>query len=438
MRTAFAVLLTLPLAAQNWPSFRGPLASGIADGQKLPDTWDGEKKVNIKWKTAIPGLGHSSPVVWADKIFVSTAISGDPNTPLRLGLYGAGEPVNDSSVHMWKVYGLDRRTGRVLWEQTAHEVIPKIKRHPKSTHASSTPATDGRRAVFLFGSEGLYCYDIDGKLLWKQDLGVLDAGAFDVPEFQWGNASSPIIYKNLVIVQSDIQKNSFISAYDVNDGHRVWTTPRESAMPSWGTPSVFEVNGRPVLVTNGHEYMRGYDPMTGRELWRLKNDSYIANPTPVFAHGLFFVTAGYRPSKPIYAIRASATGDISLNGAESNEHVAWSKKINGPYIPTPLVYGDYLYACAINGVLTCFNARTGEQMYQQRIGGGGAYSASPVASSGRIYLPSEDGDIFVVKAGPVYEQIGVNRMSDTLMATPAIAGGMMIVRGRGHVYGIGR
>ena len=438
MRSLFVILSVIPLAAQNWPSFRGPLASGIAEKQNLPDQWDAEKNVNIRWKTPIPGFGHASAVVWGDKVFIATAVSGDPNTPLKLGLYGAGEPVNDSSVHTWRVFCLDRKTGRVLWERTAHQGVPKIKRHPKSTHASSTPATDGRHVVFFFGSEGLYCYDFDGKLLWKQDLGVLDAGAFNLPDFQWATASSPVIYKNLVIAQCDIQKDSFIAAYDVKDGRRVWLTPREKAMPSWGTPSVFEVGGRAVLVTNGHEYMRGYDPMTGRELWRLKNDSFITNPTPVFAHGLFFIASGYRPSKPIFAIRASASGDISLNGSESNDHVAWSKKVNGPYIPTPLVYGDYLYACAINGVLTCFNARTGEQIYQQRIGSGGAYSASPVAADGRIYLPSEDGEIYVIKAGPVYEQVGLNRMGETLMATPAISGGMMIVRGRNHVFGIGR
>ncbi len=436
-RLTWGLFLALAAGGQNWPSFRGPGASGVADGQNLPLEWNVEKSVHVRWKTAIPGLAHSSPIVWGDRVFLTTAVSSDPNTVFRHGLYGDGDPAADVSKHSWRVYALDRRSGKILWERVSHEGPPRTKRHPKATFASQTPATDGKRLAVFFGSEGLFCYDLDGKLLWKQDLGVIDAGAFNVPVFQWGTASSPIIWRDLVIVQCDMHQDSFLAAYDLRDGRQVWKKPREKALPSWGTPSVFEVGGRAELVTNGHEYMRGYDPRTGEELWRLRGDSFIANPTPILAHGLFFLVSGYRPSKPIFAIRAGARGDLSLAaGQESSDHVAWSRKRDGPYIPTPLVYGDYLFANAIQGVLSCFQARTGELVYQQRVGAGGAYSASPVAADGKLYLSSEDGEIHVVKAGPSYELLATNRMGETLMATPALSGGTMFVRGRHHLFAI--
>ncbi len=207
--------------AQNWPSFRGAHASGVADGQNPPSSWNADSSLNMLWKTPIPGLAHSSPIVWGEKVFVTTAISNDPQSVFRHGLFGDVDSAEDASKHVWRVYCLDKRSGKILWEKTATEGVPKIKRHIKSSHASSTPATDGRHVVAFFGSEGLYCYDLDGKLLWKQDLGVLDAGWFYDPDYQWGTGSSPIIYENLVIVQCDVQKDSFIAAFDVNNGKQV-------------------------------------------------------------------------------------------------------------------------------------------------------------------------------------------------------------------------
>lgn len=425
--------------AQNWPQFRGQNASGVAEGKSTPTSWDATKSANIRWKTAIPGLAHSSPIVWGNRVYVTTAASSDPKPAARYGLYGDVEPVKDEPKHSWRVYALDKLTGKIIWERIAHEGVPKTKRHPKATHASSTPATDGKHVVALFGSQGLLaCYDTNGKLLWKQDLGVLDAGWFYDPDYQWGHASSPIIYKNLVIVQADIQKNSFIAAYDTGTGKRVWMTPREE-IPSWGTPTIFEGKTRAELITNATKFIRGYDPMTGKELWRLGGNSEIATPTPVIAHDLIFVTSGYRPIQPIYAIRVGAKGDITLpSGKESNEYIAWSKQRGGPYMPTPIVYGDYFYTCSNNGVLACYNARTGERIYQERIAGrGGAFTASPVAADGKLYFSSEDGEVFVVKAGPKYELLATNPMGEVCMATPAISDGMIFVRTTGHVYGIG-
>ncbi len=423
--------------AQNWPQFRGPGATGVSEGPGRPVKWDTSTSLNVRWKTAIPGLSHSSPVVWGNKIFVTTAVS-TAKDEIRFGLYGDVAPVKDDPKHSWKVYALDKLKGTILWERTACEGIPKVKRHPKSSHAASTPATDGKYLVVNFGSEGLYTYDLNGKLLWKQDLGVLDAGWFYDTDYQWEYGSSPIIHKNLVIVQADIQKNSFIAAYDIKTGKLAWKTSREE-IPSWGTPTVYEGKLRSELITNGTKAIRGYDPATGRELWRLTPNSEITTPTPFVAHDLIFVTSGYSPVQPIYAIRPGANGDISLkDGKNSNDFIAWSKQRGGPYMPTPIVYGEFLYTCSNQGVLTAYNAKTGERVYQERIGGtGAAFTASPVASEGKIYLSSEDGDVFVVKAGSKYELLAKNPVGEVMMATPAISDGLVIVRTISHLFAFG-
>lgn len=422
--------------AQNWPSFRGTNASGVGDG-KTPVTWNAPKGEKVLWKTEIPGLAHSSPIIWGNRVIITTAVSSDPKAVFRHGLYGDVDPSPDVSKHSWRVYCLDKATGKIIWERVAHEGVPKTKRHPKSSQASSTPATDGKHIVAFFGSEGLYTYDLDGKLLWKQDLGALNAGWFYDPDYEWGTASSPIIYKNLVIVQCDIQKNSFIAAYDINDGHRVWLTPREE-IPSWGTPTIYEGKPRAELITHATKFNRGYDPMTGKELWKLSGNSEVTTPTPLVAHGMVYITNGYRVIQPIYAIRPGGSGDISLkDGQESSDFIAWSKKRGGPYMATPVIYGDYLYICALQGVLSVYNAKTGERLYQQRLGEGGAYSASPVAADGKVYFPSEDGDILVVKAGPTYELLATNPMGEVCMASPAISDGVIFVRAEHHVFAIG-
>ncbi len=424
--------------AQNWPQFRGPGATGVVEAPAQPVTWDAAKSVNVRWKTPIPGLSHASPVVWGDKVFVVTAVNSAAKDETRFGLFGDVAPVKDDPKHAWKVYALDKSTGKVLWERTAYEGIPKIKRHPKSSHAASTPATDGKYLIVNFGSEGLYAYDLNGKLLWKKDLGVLDAGWFYDADYQWEYGSSPIIYKNLVIVQADLQKNSFIAAYDIKTGKQVWLTPREE-IPSWGSPTVYEGKQRAELITVGPKKIRGYDPATGKELWSLGPMSEITTPTPFVAHDLIFVTSGYAPIQPIYAIRPGGNGDLTLkDGKESSDFIAWSKQRGGPYMPTPIVYGELLYTCSNQGVLTAYNARTGERVYQERLGGtGGAFTASPVASEGKIYLASEDGDVFVVKAGPKYELLAKNPVGEVMMATPAISDGIVIVRTVSSLYAFG-
>ncbi len=422
----------------NWPSFRGTHARGIAEGYATPTSWNLESNENVKWKVPIPGLAHSAPVIWGDSVFVTSAVGDKDDAPLRVGLYGDIEPVEGESVQRWRVYRLNKNTGKVLWEQTAHEGEPKVKRHPKSTHANPTPATDGKHVVVFFGSEGLYCYDFSGKLLWKKDLGVLDSAFFVAPTAQWGFASSPIIHGDKVYVQCDVMKGSFLAAFKLEDGSEVWRTPR-SDVPTWSTPTIHNVGGRDILLVNGWKHIGGYDATTGEEIWKLTGGGDIPVPTPVVAHDLVFITNAHGPASPIYAIRLDAKGDISLaEGESANEHIAWSIERGGAYMQTPLVYGDYLYNCRDNGVLSCYKATTGERMYQERLGQGqDGFSASSVAADGKLYYTSETGDVYVVRAGPSFELLAVNSMDEVTMATPAISEGTIYFRTRSHVVAVG-
>lgn len=430
---------TAVAAAGHWPSFRGPCACGVAEGQNLPEQWDGANGVNLRWKRKLPGLAHSSPIVWSNKLFVTTAVSSLPKAAFRPGLYGDGDASPDRSPHRWQMLCLDKRTGEMLWERTAAEGIPKDKRHVKATYANATPATDGRSVVALFGSEGLFAYDLEGKRLWQKDLGRLDAGAYNAPSYEWGTASSPIIHRNLVIVQADIQEGSFILAADLKTGATVWRTPRQE-LPSWGTPTVYPGRKRPELIANGSNYIRGYDPDTGQELWRLGGSSKITAPTPVFTDELIVVASGRGPERPIFAIRPGGAGDLTpKDGEASAEFVAWRKVRKGPYMPTPLIYRGILYVLNNNGLFDAYDLASGEELFGQRIPHrGSGFSASPVAADGRVYLSSEDGDIFVAQAGKEFKLLNTNSMGESLMATPALSQGALYVRGQHHLFGIGR
>jgi outer membrane protein assembly factor BamB len=421
----------------DWPSLRGLDGSGVADGQHPPLTWDVKTETNVRWKTPIPGLGHSSPIVWGDRIFLTTALSGDADPKVRTGNYGNVDSVNDTTKHTWQVLCLDRITGKILWTKTAFEGVPKIKRHLKGSQANCTAATDGKRVVACFGPEGLYCYDFSGRQLWKRDLSSLDSSFAMDQEYEWGFGSSPIIHDGLVILQCDLSKDSFIAAYSLEDGSQVWSTPRDE-IPSWSSPVIWRNGQRTELVTNASQYARAYDPATGKELWRLAKKSEIAIPMPVVGRDLVYITSGNRPIQPIIAGRPGATGDISLQGKEDHSaHIAWSRMRGGPYMTTPIVYGEYLYVCSNAGVLTCYRADTGKEVYKERLGGE-SYTSSPVASDGRLYFTSEQGEVRVVKAGPEFELLAVNDMGDVCMATPAISGGALLIRSQHYLFALGR
>ncbi|HXO42854.1 MAG TPA: PQQ-binding-like beta-propeller repeat protein [Thermoanaerobaculia bacterium] len=411
----------------RWPQFRGEGAAGVADGEHPPLRFGLDPPANLKWQVTIPGLAHSSPVVWGDRVFVTTAVSGQPETDFHLA--SPMESAKDVSPHSLRVLCFDRLSGKLLWERTAYSGAPKTKRSPRNSYASPTPATDGRHVVAMFGSHGLYCYTVEGKLLWSQDLGLVDPGFFLDPDYQWGDASSPIVFKNLVIVLCDRQKGSFLAAFDLDTGERRWRVPRDE-LPSWSTPTLVRGAGRPELVTNGVNEVRGYDPETGKDLWALKTrNSMIAAPTPVSGLGLVVVTNGYRPLKPIYAIRPGATGDISLGDEDANRWVAWSKKAGGAYYITPLIYGEHLYVLSEGGILSNYYLKTGELIYRHRVGeSGDLFSSSPVAADGYLFLASEGGEVYVVKDGIEYQLTASNPVGEPCMATPAIAGHMLFVR----------
>ena len=437
-----AVGLTTPLTSVDsvsWPSFRGPSASGVADGQHLPDRWNGTTGENVRWKISVPGLAHSSPIVAGDRVYVTSAISSRADATFKPGLYGAGTASEDQTPQRWIVMALDRRTGTTIWERTAYEGVPKEKRHIKATYANATPATDGQTIVAFFGSQGLYAFDANGNLRWKKDLGVLNVGAYDLPEYEWGTASSPIIYKDLVIVQCDTQNESFVLAADLKTGNTKWKTARKE-LPSWGTPTVYVGPGGSgaELITNASNFIRGYDPETGNERWRLGGSSKITAPTPVFSGDTIIVASGRHPERPIFALKPGGRGDITLVGdATSNANVLWRKIGRGSYMPTPLIYGGIVYVLGNDGVFDTYELLTGREIFRQRLEHrGSGFSSSPVAADGRIYLSSEDGDIFVVRSGREFQQISKNPMGEPLMSTPALAGGTMYVRGERHLFAI--
>lgn len=436
------VLAASLVFASDWPAYRGPAASGVGLGP-APAIWSadaGSAIRNIKWKTPLPGLSHSSPIIWGDRLYVSTAISSAGEAPLKVGNYGSGNSADDDGEQQWVIYCLDKRSGKVLWTEIAHKGIPRARRHTKATHANTTLATDGKRLIALFGSEGLYSYSLDGKLLWKKDLGTLDMTPPDVRTLSWGYASSPALFDDVIVVQADVKANGFLAAFAVKDGRELWRVPRETvSVSSWATPGVFKAGGRTQIVTNGFPYIAGYDLRTGKELWRLKSEGDIPVPTPFMAHGLIYVANAHGGKSPLYAIRPEASGEITpAAGSRVSSGVAWSEERNGSYLQTPVAYGDLIYACTGAGIFKAYDAKTGRKLYEQRLGEGGAFTSSPIAADGKVYVTSEEGETFVIKAGPVFEVISRNPLGELVLSTPALSDKILYVRTRGHVVAIGQ
>jgi len=436
-------ILTLQGSAQvrperQWTSYRGYMSSGVLDNAALPEDFDFGTGKNILWKTEIPGMGLSSPVIWDDKLFITSAISLADNSGIKAGMYGDVRPVADSSVHEWKVFCINKKSGKILWEKTAYKGVPKIKRHPKSTHANTSVATDGKYAVAFFGSEGLYCYDMKGNLQWKKDFGLLKSVFFIMKNAEWEFASSPVIYNGALIIQCDVLENSFLAAYDVKTGKELWKTNRDE-FPGWCTPNIYTNAGKTFIAVNGYKLRAGYDFQNGKEIWRMSGGGDIQIPTPVIGNDLIYFNSAHGKSNPIIAVKSNAAGDITLKDNEtSNEFVKWSLPRGGSYMHTMLLYRDHLYNVDWNGMVKCLDPLTGKELWNGKLGKSESFVASPVASDGKIYIISENGTVFIIKDGTSFEQIAEIPMGDVSLVAPAITDGAIFFRSQRYLYGVGK
>jgi outer membrane protein assembly factor BamB len=417
----------------NWSQWRGPEGTGLSNETGLPIEWGAGK--NIKWSAKIPGQGHSSPIVWGNKVFLTTDIEGEPvpgakavEHKMEGKVFVHPDSVGANRKHTFKLLCLDRSTGRALWEQTAYAGTVYDDRHRKGSYAAPTPATDGDRVYVWFGGEGdgMYCYDFNGKLVWKTAVGK-------IANVGMGPGSSPMLFENVVILQCDEDegKNSFIVALDKKTGKEVWKTQRK-VQASWSTPLIVKAPQRIEMITSGNEWVISYDPKTGKELWQAKGHGSNAIPTPLAGHGMVYIYAGF-PAKKTMAIKLGGTGDIS-----DSSNIVWQYDKGTAYVPSSILYGDYIYLMTDRGILTCLDARTGKVVYEGgRIPVPASFTASPVAFDGKILLTSEDGDTYVIKAGRKHEVLATNSVGEPVYASPAISDGMIFIRGEKNLYCIG-
>ena len=420
-----AAAFASPAAAPNdvWPQFRGPSAGVAEDDPSLPESWSATS--NIRWTQEVPGTGWSSPVVWGDHVFVSSVINTGDSEPPKPGLYLGGERPASTSPHRWMAHDVDFATGRLRWSREVKAGAPAQPRHLKNSYASETPVTDGERVYFYFGGVGLFAFDMNGAPVWSRPLGPFKT------RNGWGTAASPVLHRDRLYIVNDNDEQSFLAAFDKRTGAEAWRVTRDEGT-NWATPFVWEHNARTEIVTSGTGKVRSYD-LSGQLLWELKGMSSISIPTPFARHGLLFISSGYvgDPLRPAYAIRPGASGDISLKpGETSNQFIVWSMPTAAPYNPTPLVYGDYYYTLFDRGFLTCHDARTGKEVYgRQRISpDASGFTSSPWAYNGKIFALSEDGDTYVIQAGPEFKVLGKNALGEMALATPAVARGSLVIR----------
>jgi outer membrane protein assembly factor BamB len=432
LAAAFLIVTSFSLVyADNWPSWRGPGSLGISSEKGIPAKWDPAK--NIKWKVEVPGLGHSSPIVWGDRIFVTTAVNSDPREANWQKGFPMGTRNPDASEISWKVLCFDKENGKLLWEQTAVTRKPANARQTKNSYASQTPVTDGTYVYVFFGDQGMYCYDFKGKLLWSCDLGSFTMRS------GWGVASSPVLYKNYVIQTCDQETGkSFIIALDKKTGKTAWKTERDE-LSSWSTPYLYDQGARTELIVNATRAIRSYDPETGKPLWECRGPATsITVPTPTSYNGLIFVSSGFvvEQPRPITAFRPGASGDITLKQGEvKSDAIVWRQQAAAPYVPSPTAYEGRIYVLLDQGFIACYDSMTGREIYgKTRIDTGAGFSASPIAMDGKLFCPSEEGDVFVIKAGDQYELLAKNSLGESIMASPAVSGGNMFIRAIGHLY----
>lgn len=444
MRHLVRVLLLLPLlglgaapAVAQWHQFRGPQAGVAADSPALPETWS--ETENVAWKTTIPGLGWSSPVVWNDHVFVTSAVSSGEEAKALPGLYDPGDEqgkTRSTSVQQWTVFDLDARTGRIRWATELKSAVPPLLRHIKNSFASETPTTDGERVYVFFGSVGLVAaLDFQGKVVWSKEL-----GAFNGPQ-EFAPAASPVLHKGRLYVTNDNTTKSYLAAFDAKTGDLLWRADREET-ENWSTPFIWENDRRTEIVTSGRGKVRSYD-LDGKVLWELTGMTGNVVPTPFARHGMVYISSGYPGAqvRPVYAVKPGAHGDISLKpGETSNEYIAWFQPRLGTYQTSALVYGDYFYTLLDRGLLLCHDARSGKEVYgRQRIAAEATgFTASPWAYNGKIFLLGEEGDTFVIRAGPTFELLGKNTLNEMALASPAITADSLYIRTQSRLFKIAK
>ena len=418
----------------NWPQWRGPGSQGVSQGKNLPIEWSDTR--NVLWKTPIPGEGFSQPIIWGKRVFLTTEIEGGPapaehKPPVHLAdgkEFTHPDWIGADKLHTFKVLSLDRDTGKILWEKTAYEGTVYDYRSRRGTYAGSTPVTDGKYVYVYFGSEGVYCYNFNGRLAWKTSLGGIGTAGMGV-------GTSPVLYENLLILLCDQEfdgKNSFLTALDKNSGKEIWRVKRQVGV-SWATPVIVKTKERAELIASGNEFIISYDPKTGKEWWRTEGLKSHAIATPAVKGDLVIVSSGF-PSKIIKAIRLGGSGVI-----DGTDKIIWTYNKGTAYVPSPTLYGDYIYLMSDAGILTCLEAETGKVVYE----GGRVpvatqfYGASPVAFDGKILLTCDDGETFIVRAGPKHEILGTNSIGEPSRTSIAIAAGRLFIRGQKHLFCIG-
>jgi len=424
------ICLSALAADSNWPQFRGPGALGVAENPNLPDRWS--TKENVAWRSEVPGRGWSSPIVWGRRVILTTALSPGEPAPAKKGLYFGGDRQEiPKGEHRFLTLCYDLDSGSELWRAEAHRGSAPNPLHIKNTYASSTPVTDGERIYADFGGVGLFCYDMEGRKLWSTNWPPVKT------RYGWGSAASPVLNDGRLFIVNDNDEQSFALALDAKTGRQLWRVDRDEKS-NWATPYIWQNEKRTELITPGTKRIRSYD-LDGNLLWECGGMSSITIPTPFSKFGLLYVASGYVGDKvrPIFAIKPGASGDITLeSGESSNQFIAWHQPIAGPYNPSPLIYGDYIYVLFDFGFLSCHDARTGRQVYEkQRIRETNtAFTASPWAANDKIFALSEDGDTYVFQSGPEYKLLHKNSLDEMCMATPAIAGDQLLIRTLTKLY----
>jgi outer membrane protein assembly factor BamB len=423
---------------RQWTSYRGRLSSGVLDNANLPESFDFNKMTNVRWRTEIPGLGLSSPVVWDNKIFITSAITQSDKNALKTGNYGDITPFKDSSICEWKVYCLDKNSGKLIWEKTSYQGIPKMKRHPGPALANASVATDGKYVIAFFGSEGLFCYDMNGNLLWQKNFGLLKSVRFMLRSADWEYVSSPVIYNGILIIQCDVLENSFVATYEVKTGKELWKTQRDD-YPGWCTPAIYKNAGKDYIALNGYMNRTGYDLESGKVVWKMSGGGDIQITTPVVGNNLIYFNSAKGSSSPIIAVKTNAVGDITLKDTEtSNEYVKWSVARGGSYMHTLLLYRNHLYNVNWNGYLICLDPFTGKEIYTAKLGNTKSFIASPVASDGKLYIVDEEGTIYIIQEGDNFKLLAEIPMNDKCVTSPAITEGMIIFRTQKYLTGVGK